>query len=67
MEVNDAVVSRPKSRPKPNNIFEIKIEIEARSYTWISFFLLAPTQNFSDMEKTACKRDPKAVEPHRGP
>ena len=32
-----------------------------------SFLLLAPTQNFQDLEKSACSRDSKADEAHRVP
>ena len=27
---------------------------------WLSFFLLAPTQSFQDLKKSACSRNPKA-------
>ena len=34
---------------------------------YLNLFLPAPTQNFQDLEKSACGRDPKADEARGGP
>ena len=35
--------------------------------TSLPFFLFAPTQNFQDLEKSACNRDPKPTKPAGDP
>ena len=47
---------------------EFILHAGAASKSWLhASFLFAPTQNFQDLEKSACSRDPKTKEARGGP
>ena len=63
---------KPGKAPGPDSICpELILHAGAALKSWLrdflSFFLFTPTQNFQDLEKSACGRDPKTNKSRGGP